>query len=343
MAEQETLSENPGILGRAFGLLGTVARGADIVVRAAANGAVRVITFGQYNADDFAGTMNATVSGGDRAESVAAEYTRSEQDQKAHPNATAVGGGAGAVAGFFSAGKLIGLAAKGLGATVSAVKGLAGLAKTKTVGDVAATARNAIGEAGSALERNTDKLVKGIERQIERITDAEGRIIPTGEARGVEMQAMARRPGGPRPGAARPKYRANRDGTFTEIEPASARSQEASSVAPKGAPSAPNRSLLKSLLTGSGGMFLGGGGIYAFFKDAPQTALATYSSDLEDYLPVSEGFRQVTKAIRKQHTIGQTGQAEQAAAQAGALTDRAPADWQVRQQLQNKPPEPPHP
>jgi hypothetical protein len=349
MAEQENHSQSPGIVGRALGLLGTAARGADIVVRAAANGVVRVITFGQYNADDFAGTMNATVSGQDRADSIAAEYARSEQDQKEHPNATAVGDGAGAVVGFFSAGKLIGLAAKGLGAAVSTVKNIAGLAKAKTVGDVAATARNAIEEAGSALERSTDKLVKGIERQIERITDAEGRIIPSGGARSVEMHAMARPSSGPRPGATRPRYRANRDGTFTEIEPASASPQQASSagsgsgssaaptVGGARAPSVPNRGLLRTLGGGlSAGALLGSGGIWFVFKDGPQTLLANYTSGFEDWLPVSDGFRQITKAIRAQATIGQQGQAEQAAVQAEAKNDRAPLSATVDARLRAK-------
>ena len=102
------------------------------------------------------------------------------------------------------------------------------------------------------------------------------------------------------------------------------------------APSAPNRGALRSLLTGSGGILLGSGGIYAFFKDAPQTFLATYSSDWEDHLPVSDGFRQVTKAIRAQATIGQEGEAEQKAAQAGALTYHAPTSAEVDARLRAK-------
>jgi hypothetical protein len=97
------------------------------------------------------------------------------------------------------------------------------------------------------------------------------------------------------------------------------------------APSAPNRGALRSLLTGGGGLMLGGGGVYALLKDAPQTFLATFTS--WDGPGV---FGDVTRAIRAQHTIGQESEAKQKAVQAGALTDHAPLGRDVDARLRAK-------
>jgi hypothetical protein len=121
-----------------------------------------------------------------------------------------------------------------------------------------------------------------------------------------------------------------------KIEPKVDLGQEATPL-PRQAPSAPNRGVLKtSVLGGSIGTIVGTSGAYALFKDLPQTILANYTSDLEDWLPVSGAFRDVTKAIRAQQTIGQQGEAEQKAAQANALTDHAPSYLQIQQELQRR-------